>query len=257
MYIHIYIYIHICILIYMHISRASLHWKKPGNQPGIQDMLFLKLHGLRAGRPTGKTSKHSLKLFSKWKPLKIGPNCHKSIHLSAPSMDFDGRTLSFREGMDVHIQCFFWESTLEGKVSHHLKRGTMFEMLARKYPEILHTMMWRPMVCRSLKFFPIWIRSIQIADMTCNLRQKTTFFLQKTISLSPVSHNYLILIPFVAFTNSDEIPFFSTPQLATHNDWKASKHWNAFSSCATWGTWIMQPFTLRKFNIAPEKLPSQ
>ena len=35
---------------------------------------------------------------------------------------------------------------------------------------------------------------------------------------------------------------FSTPQLATHNDWKASKHWNAFSSCATWGTWIMQPF---------------
>lgn len=41
-----------------------------------------------------------------------------------------------------------------------------------------------------------------------HLRQKTTFFLQKTISLSPVSHNHLILIPFVAFTNSDEIPFF-------------------------------------------------
>ena len=204
-------------------------------------MLFLKLHGLRAGRPTGKTSKHSLKLFSKWKPLKIGPNCHKSIHLSAPSMDFDGRTLSFREGMDVHIQCFFWESTLEGKVSHHLKRGTMFEMLARKYPEILHTMMWRPMVCRSLKFFPIWIRSIQIADMTCTFDKRPLFFTKDyfTVSCKPQPpHPHPICCLHKFWWDS----LFSTPQLATHNDWKASKHWNAFSSCATWGTWIMQPF---------------
>ena len=124
----------------------------------------------RAGSPTGKTSKHSLELFSKWKPLKIGPNCHKSIHLSAPFMDFEGRTVTFREGILSTSSVFFWESTLEGKVSHHLKRGTMFEMLARRYPETLHAMMWRRMVCR-----PVWIRSIQTADMTWNFDKRPFF----------------------------------------------------------------------------------
>lgn len=180
-------------------------------------MLFLKLHRLRAGSPTGKTSKHSVKLFSKWTPLKIGPNCHKSIHLSSPSMDFEGRTVTFREGILSTSSVLFFEN-------QHLKRGTIFEMLARKYPEILHTMMWRRMVCRSLKFFPIWIRSIQIADM--HLWQKTIFLTKDyfTVSWKPQPpHPHPICCLHKFWWDS----LFSTPQLATHNDWKASKHWNS------------------------------
>ena len=216
-------------------------------------MLFLKSH-FQSWKSNKKNLQALPETFQQVKASENRPKLPQKDTFIFTFHGFWGANCYFQGGYLEHIQCFlFWESTLEGKVSHHLKRGTMFEMLARKYPETLHTMMWRRMVCRSLKFFPIWIRSIQIADM--HLRQKT-FFLTKdyfTVSRKPqpphphlLPSQILMRFPFFHSTTRNsqrlknfkafvvretrETPFFLALKLPT-------------SSCATWGTWIkLKPF---------------